>query len=94
MTRLLAKHHDATFFAIIGFILGSIVVLFVNYDIFNYYKFWLGKLLPVNVEIKPLLPWWVEMIIGIVLIAGCAFASFKLIKAENKQKEDSKKVAD
>ena len=92
MTRLLAKHHDATFFAIIGFILGSIVVLFVNYDIVNYYKFWLSKPLPASVEIDPILPVWAEIIVGIVLIAACAFASYKLVKASNK--EESKKVAE
>ena len=86
MTRLLAKHHDATFFAIIGFILGSIVVLFVNYDIFNYYKFWLHQPLPASVEIDALLPWWAEMLVGAVLITGCAFASFKLVKAEHNKK--------
>lgn len=85
MTKLLEKHHDATFFAIIGFILGSIVVLFFNYDIVNYYKVWLGAEME---NITPLLPWYVEIIIGLVLIAGCAFASFKLVKAENTNKEE------
>ena len=89
MSKLLEKHHDATFFAIMGFIIGSIGVLFFNYDIFNYYKFWAGQPLPASVVIKPLLPWWAEILIGLVLIAGCAFASYKLVKAE-----DNKKVAE
>ena len=94
MSKLLEKHHDATFFAIIGFILGSIVVLFVNYDIVNYYKFWLNLSLPSSVVIDPILPWWAEILIGLVLIGCCAFASFKLVKAEEKNNEESKKVAD
>ena len=89
MSKLLEKHHDATFFAIMGFIIGSIGVLFFNYDIFNYYKFWAGKPLPASVVIKPLLPWWVEILLGLILIAGCVFASYKLVKAE-----DNKKVAE
>ena len=89
MSKLLEKHHDATFFAIMGFIIGSIGVLFFNYDIFNYYKFWAGQPLPASVVIKPLLPWWAEILIGLILIAGCAFASYKLVKAE-----DNKKVAE
>ncbi|MCQ2776678.1 MAG: DUF368 domain-containing protein [Bacilli bacterium] len=83
MRKLLDKAHDATFFAIIGFILGSIVVLFFNYDIVNYYKVWMGTTIE---NINPILPAWVEIIIGMVLIAGCAFASFKLVKAEDKEK--------
>lgn len=90
MRRLLDKHHDATFFAIIGFILGSIVVLFFNYDIVNYYKFWLGMSLPASVEISPLLPWWAEILIGIALIGGCGVASFFLVKAENNNKVEEK----
>lgn len=87
MRKLLDKAHDATFFAIIGFILGSIVVLLFNYDIVNYYKVWLDMPIAEGIEITPLLPWWIEIIIGALLIAICAFASFKLVKAENKQKE-------
>lgn len=87
MTRLLAKHHDITFFAIIGFILGSVGVLFFNYDIVNYYKAWMGMSLPASVEISPIMPWYVELILGFVLIAACAFASYKLVKAESKEKE-------
>lgn len=87
MSKLLEKHHDGTFFAIIGFVLGSIVVLFFNYDIVNYYKFWLGMAIPESVEIAPIMPWFVEIIVGLVLIGGCAFASYKLVQAENKTKE-------
>ena len=87
MTKLLAKHHDITFFAIIGFILGSIGVLFFNYDIVNYYKAWMGMTLPASVEINPVMPWYLELVIGFILIGACAFASYKLVKAESKEKE-------
>lgn len=87
MAKLLEKYHDGTFFAIIGFIIGSVGVLFFNYDIVNYYKHWLGMEIPASVKINPLLPWWVEIIIGAILILGCAYGSYKLVKAEDKQKE-------
>lgn len=89
MSKLLENHHDSTFFAIIGFVVGSVVVLVFNYDIVNYYKNWLGLSIPASVKVNPLLPWWVEIIIGICLIAGCAFASYKLVKVEDKNKEVS-----
>lgn len=90
MSKLLEKHHDGTFFAIIGFILGSVGVLFFNFDIFSYYRVWAGAVIE---DINPLLPWYVEVIIGLVLIAGCAFGSYKLVKAESKQKEKNKELA-
>lgn len=88
MAKLLEKFHDGTFFAIIGFIIGSIGVLFFNYDIVNYYKHWLGMETPASVKINPLLPWWAEILIGIILILGCAYGSYKLVKSEEKQKQN------
>lgn len=84
MSKLLEKHHHSTFFAIIGFILGSIVVLFLNYDIFNYYKCWAGATLPSEVVINPVLHIYIEIPVGLVVLVGCAFASYMLVKQQRK----------
>ncbi len=84
MTVLLKKWHDSTFFGIIGFILGSIFVLFFNYETINYYKYWLGWDLPEHAVINPYLTWWVEILIGVVLIGLSAFGSYMLVKAQRK----------
>ena len=86
MTKLLAKHHDGTFFAIIGFIIGSVAILFFNHEIVDYYKVWLNIPLANDSVITPLLPFWAELIIGAVLIAGCGIGSYFLTKAESKKK--------
>ena len=82
MTILLAKHHDSTFFTIIGFILGSICVLFFNYDIFNYYLNWAGVEFA---NINPVLPIYLETPIGIVVLGGCMVGSYFLVRAERKK---------
>ena len=79
MTLLLAKFHDVTYFAIIGFVLGSIFVLFFNFDIFNYYQYWAGNPVP-DVAINPIMPIYVEIPVGIVVLAGAAFLSYLLFK--------------
>ena len=50
-------------------IIGSIVVLFLNYEIFNYYKCWAGASLPEYVIITPALPFAAEIPLGILAIA-------------------------
>lgn len=84
MTRLLQNHRDSTFFTIIGFISGSIAVLFFNYQIFQYYKNWAG--MPVTEVIHPLLPIYVEIPIGIVVLIGCAIGSYMLVRLERKNR--------
>ena len=84
MTLLLAKYHDVTYFAIIGFVLGSIFVLFFNFDIFNYYRVWANPDLSDLLKIHQLLPMWIEMIIGLAVLVGCAFLSYLLVIAQRK----------
>ena len=84
MTFLLKRFHDGTFFAIIGFIGGSILVLFFNYDIFNYYLNWAGQ--PV-VGTNPVLPMYLEIPIGIVVLLGCMVGSYFLVRLEKKKSE-------
>ena len=77
MSFLLNKFHDVTYFAILGFISGSISVLFFNYDIFNYYRVWSGVNIP---NINPIMPMYLEIIIGIVLLGGALVLSYFLSK--------------
>ena len=91
MTLLLNKHRDSTFFTIIGFILGSILVLYFNHDIFNYYLSWAGKEFA---NINPVLPIYIEIPLGIVILSACAFGSYMLVRLERKahKEEEAKDV--
>ncbi len=84
MTYLLAKHKDSTFFTIIGFISGSILVLFFNYDIFNYYLNWAGKEFA---NINPVWPIYVEIPVGFVILIACAVGSYFLVRFERKKEQ-------
>ena len=82
MNVLLRKWRKETFFTIIGFISGSVFVLFFNLEIFNYYRVWAGE----NIEnISQIMPMWLEMIIGFIVLAGCAFASYQLVRVQRKK---------
>ena len=93
MTVLLRKWRKETFFTIIGFIGGSILVLFCNSNIVSYYRVWANPTLGDKYTIHPVLPMWLEIIIGIAVLALCAFLSYRLVVAQRKrialeQKED------
>ena len=88
MSYLLKKFHDNTFFVIIGFILGSIAVLFFNYDIYNYYLSWAGYSFD---NINPVLPIYLEVPLGLLVLAGCAVGSYFLVKLERKKNSQSEK---
>lgn len=82
MNVLLKKWRKETFFTIIGFISGSVFVLFFNLEIFNYYREWAG----IDTEnVVQIMPMWLEMIIGFVVLALCAFASYQLVRAQRKK---------
>ena len=87
MNILLKKWRKETFFAIIGFIAGSIFVLFFNSNIVNYYRVWMDANLGDALKIHPVLPMWLEMIIGIAALALCAFLSYRLVVAQRKRVE-------
>lgn len=84
MTFLLKKYRNSTFFTIIGFIAGSIFVLFFNYDIYNYYLNWSGKVIE---NVNPVLPIYAEIPIGIVVLLACAFGSYMLVRLERKNRK-------
>lgn len=87
MNILLAKWRKETFFAIIGFIAGSILVLFCNSNIVSYYRVWANASLGNAFKIHPVLPMWLEIIIGILVLALCAFLSYRLVVAQRKRAE-------
>ena len=93
MNVLLKKWRKETFFTIIGFIGGSIFVLFFNHEIYQYYQVWGDQSLGVLFEVQQIMPMWLEMIIGIAVLALCTFLSYRLVvtqrkRAELEQKED------
>ena len=90
MNILLKKWRHETFFTIIGFISGSILVLFFNYDIFEYYCVWANYALPNPSTINQLLPMWLEIIIGLAVLGTCAFLSYLLVKAQRKHALEEK----
>lgn len=79
MTKLLEKHHDETYFAIIGFIVGSFFVLFLNYQIWQYYMVWGGQHIQ---GINPNLTMSSEIVLGIILFGLFAFFSYMLVRAQ------------
>ena len=87
MNILLKKCRKETFFVIIGFIAGSILVLFANSNIVDYYQTWANPEYGnnPNVNIHPVLPMWLEIIIGILVLALCAFLSYRLVVAQRKR---------
>lgn len=88
MTFLLAKYRNSTFFTIIGFISGSIFVLFFSYEIFRYYQNWAGHEFS---NINPVLPIYLEIPIGIVVLLLCAFGSYMLVRLERKNSQENEK---
>ena len=89
MNILLRKCRKETFFVIIGFIAGSILVLFANSNIVDYYQTWANPAYGEDprVNIHPVLPMWAEIIIGIAVLALCAFLSYRLVVAQRKRAE-------
>ena len=85
MTVLLKKWRKETFFTIIGFISGSILVLFCNSNIVSYYRVWANPTLGDAFTIHPVLPMWLEIIIGLLVLALCAFLSYRLVVAQRKR---------
>ena len=93
MNILLKKCRKETFFVIIGFIAGSILVLFANSNIVDYYQTWANPAYGEDpkVNIHPVLPMWLEIIIGILVLALCAFLSYRLVVAQRKRAEIDQK---
>lgn len=92
MKVLLSKYRHETYFAIIGFVAGSIAVLFYNYEIFNYYLVWAGQTIT---GYNPALPIYIEMPLGFLLLIGCGALSYFLVRLSRKsQKETLNELGD
>lgn len=85
MKSLLDKHHISTMYGIIGFIVGSIIILFFNNTIYEYYQ----KMSTGN---GPWMKWYIEVPIGIILMIGFVFISYLLLRYENKKEIENKKA--
>lgn len=77
MKTLLAKYHQSTFEIVLGFVLGSVISMFVNNDMHGAYTS------------ETTAKWWQFLIGGILLIAT-VFLTWILIKREQRKKEESK----
>lgn len=80
MTYLLKKDHDTTYYGIIGFIIGSLVVLYFNYEIYNYYLNWAHQPLPAGVNINPLLSMQIEMIVAASVLSATLVGSYLMVR--------------
>ena len=78
MHYLLAKYRLMTFYAIIGFVIGSTAALFFNYEIYAYYYAWAPSKYVYELPIA-----------GVLLIGGCAL-SYLLVRYSRKHKEEVK----
>ena len=78
MHFLLAKYHDVTFYAIIGFVVGSVPALFFNYEIYSYYQVWASGA-------YIWMPLYIEIPIGVVLLIGSTIASYFLVRYKRKK---------
>ena len=87
MKVLLAKYRVVTYSAILGFIIGSIAVLFYNYSVFIYYEAWAGKVIE---EVSPALKPYVEIPLGIVILVAAAALSYLLVRLSRKSKQQEK----
>ena len=85
MKVLLEKHHNSTYFSIIGFVGGSIAVLFFNWNSIAYYNTWAG--VASYEKVNPVLPIWLEILIGLVLLAICGFGAYMLTRRSRQIKE-------
>ena len=77
MNFLLDKHHDITFYGILGFVIGSIIALYINYEIWNYYLLWVNGG-------QGFLKKEIEIPLGIALFIICGVLSYLLVRYENK----------
>ena len=77
MNFLLDKHHDITFYGILGFVIGSIIALYINYEIWNYYLLWVNGG-------QGFLKKEIEIPLGIALFIICGILSYLLVRYENK----------
>ncbi|OPZ37359.1 MAG: hypothetical protein BWY98_00156 [Tenericutes bacterium ADurb.BinA155] len=78
MTKLMEKHHQGTFTVVLGFVLGSIVSMFVNNQIWESYG---------------VLEWWHYLLGGIAFLVAAVLLFFLITHAHKKaEKTDTDKA--
>ena len=87
MKFFIGKHHNGTYFAITGFVFGSILVIFFNMVIFNYYLVWAGQTIE---GYNPIMGMEFEIPIGILLLVVCAVLSYMLVRFSRKKPKEEK----
>ena len=87
MRSLLDKHRLSTYYAILGFVFGSIPVLFLNFQIWQYYQVWAGQDIA---NINPNLSMELEIFLGIIILALCAFFSYMIVRMQRNLKNKEK----
>ena len=83
LTKLFEKAHDASYFAIVGLSLGSILSIFCNGDIMEVYMSWAtgevqGKMLIVNI------------VLGVALFIGGVIGAYALVRYQRKKDAEEK----
>ena len=53
-----------------------------HYEIYNYYRVWAGQAVE---GIEQLMPMWLEMVVGFIVLAVCAFLSYLLVCYQRKR---------
>ena len=81
MNYFLNKFRARTFYAIIGFVIGGAVALFINYEIYSYYIKWANGL-------QGYLPMWLELLLGSLLFIGAMIGSYFLSKKNIQMKNE------
>ena len=87
MHFLLSKYRKTTFYAIIGFVIGGLLALFMNYEIYSYYLVWANG--GHGFLIKE-----IEIPLGVLLLIIACILSYLLSKKQIKSNNEKESNAD
>ena len=85
MNILLEKYHHITFYGILGFVIGSDIALFINFEIWEYYMIWVNGG-------QGYLKKEIEIPIGIVLFLVSLVLSYLLVRYERKRQIENTNI--
>lgn len=85
MKFLFEKYKIHAYYGILGFVLGSLVALYYNFDIVNYYSTW-------NDGVTSWLGPQIEIPVGAVLLIAGVVVSYLLVRYERKQNGEKEKT--
>lgn len=87
MHFLLSKYRVTTFYAIIGFVIGSTIALYFNYEIYEYYVAW-------STNTPMAVPMYIEIPVGVILLIIGLIGSYMLVRYKRKQPQQEVKEND